>query len=271
MRTLVCAFVLLFVVPLGMSAASGDLLADETSQLLQNTRADAEHLSRMTSVAVLRRFVRSGYLVPVPAGSRTFYLHEISPQYRYCRPWTRLFIERMGRQYYARFGQPLRVTSLVRTVGRQMLLARFNENAADATGSGRSSHLTGATVDVSKRWMSEEQQEWMRDKLSSLRDAGYLYAIEEFEQPTFHIMVYRNYQSYGKRSAAVKRAAANGHARKARVLKARTVKTSSVKPPVIKATAETPAATARAIKPRAAKTVLSSAGLVIPTIEKNGQ
>ena len=243
MRTFVFVSVLLLVVPLGMSAAGTDLTADGSSQLLQNNRADADHLSRMTSLAMLRRYVRHGYLVPVPANSRTFYLHQINAQYRYCRPWTRLFIQRLARQYYAQFQEPLRVTSLVRTVGSQVMLARFNENAAEATGSSRSSHLTGATLDISKRWMSPEQQDWMRHTLSSLRDAGYLYAIEEFEQPTFHVMVFRNYQAYAKGPSRRK-----AHARKARV-----VKVSVAKPP--------------AIQPRAVKSSLAAAGLEMPAIQ----
>jgi ribosomal protein S19E (S16A) len=86
----------------------------------------------------------------------------------------------------------------VRTVSSQLRLARWNENAADATGDDRSSHLTGATIDISKRWMSPAGQEWIREVLYSLREAGYIYAIEEFYQPTFHIMVYPKYAQYVK-------------------------------------------------------------------------
>jgi hypothetical protein len=105
----------------------------------------------------------------------------------------------VSRQYQSRFHQRLRVTSLVRTVGSQQRLAEWNNNAADATGAERSSHLTGATVDISKRWMSPAGQEWLREVLYSLREAGYLYAIEEFYQPTFHIMVYPKYAQYVKK------------------------------------------------------------------------
>jgi hypothetical protein len=44
--------------------------------------------------------------------------------------------------------------------------------------------------------MTAREQRWMRDVLFSLRENGYLYAIEEFQQPTFHIMVYRSYLDY---------------------------------------------------------------------------
>jgi hypothetical protein len=39
---------------------------------------------------------------------------------------------------------------------------------------------------------------WMRKVLYSLKKNGYLYAIEEFQQPTFHIMVYQRYERYVK-------------------------------------------------------------------------
>ncbi|MGH9523122.1 MAG: DUF5715 family protein [Terriglobales bacterium] len=168
-------------------------MADSTSSTVQNQRADSDNLSRMTNVRMLRRFEQHGWLVPVPASTSTFYIHSIAPTYRYCRPWTKLFLTRLSRQYYAKFGDRLRVTSLVRTAQKQRALERVNGNAADASGPERSSHLTGATLDISKRFMSHEERQWMRDVLYSLRQQGHVYAIEEFWQPTFHIMVYRNY------------------------------------------------------------------------------
>lgn len=172
------------------------LVADSTSSIVQNQQADSDNLSRMTSVRMLRRFEQKGWLVRVPASTSNYYVHSVPATYRYCRPWTKLFLTRLSEQYHARFGDRLRVTSLVRTAGRQRALARRNGNAADASGPERSSHLTGATIDISKRFMSHEERQWMRDVLYSLRQAGYLYAIEEFWQPTFHVMVYRNYPDY---------------------------------------------------------------------------
>jgi hypothetical protein len=81
-------------------------------------------------------------------------------------------------------------------VENQIALARRNGNAAKAFGRLRSSHLTGATLDISKHSMTAAEQRWMRNVLFSLRRAGYLYAIEEFQQPTFHIMIFRNYLDY---------------------------------------------------------------------------
>ena len=174
------------------------LVADSTSSIVQNHQADSDNLSRMTSVRMLRRFEQRGWLVAVPASGRGYYVHSVPATYRYCRPWTKLFLTRLGQQFQAKFGDRLRVTSLVRTESRQRALERVNGNAADASGPERSSHLTGATIDISKRFMSPAEQQWMRDVLYSLRQAGYAYAIEEFWQPTFHVMVYRNYPAYVK-------------------------------------------------------------------------
>ena len=187
------------VSPLALRAADRTLLvADVTSQEVQNTHADSDHLSRMRDVAMVKRFARSGYLERVPRSTNTYYIHDVPANFRYSRPWTKLFLTRLSRQFHAKFGHRLRVTSLVRTERRQRILGRRNGNAAEAVGPARSSHLTGATVDISKRFMSRRERAWMRDVLYSLREQGYLYAIEEFAQPTFHIMVYRSYPRYVK-------------------------------------------------------------------------
>lgn len=99
----------------------------------------------------------------------------------------------MSRQYYARFQTPLRVTSLIRTVNLQQTLARRNGNAAPAYGAQRSSHLTGATLDISKKGMTQKEVNWMRRMLYSLKNGDYLHTIEEFQQSVFHVMVFRNY------------------------------------------------------------------------------
>lgn len=202
LRTLACVVPVLLL-PVWVWAATRDLLiADITSPIIQNRRADHDHLSRMRNSAMIRRFVRHGYLVRVPTSTRDYYLHAIPRAFRYCRPWTKLFLARISREFHAKFNHRLRITSLVRTVVSQLRLGRRNGNAANAFGPLRSSHLTGATVDISKRYMSGEAKDWMRRVLYSIRDKGYLYAIEEFQQPTFHIMVYENYPAYVKLLAA---------------------------------------------------------------------
>jgi hypothetical protein len=183
---------------LGVAAAAepdGLLRAEPGSQLEQNRRADAEDLSRMTDLAMVRRFARLGLLERVSASSPTYAL--LGPSaFRYLRPWAKLFLKRLSTQFHARFGARLRVTSLTRTVAYQHRLQGRNGNAAAAYGEERSSHLTGASLDISKRFMTTRQIAWMRRVLHSLSEANYLFAVEEFAQPTFHVMVHRSYLDY---------------------------------------------------------------------------
>ncbi len=152
---------------------------------------------------MLQRWARLQLLLPVKEKTRDYYLHAIPSDYRYLRPWARLFLDRISSQFRARFRRPMRVTSLVRTVSYQKYLSRRNGNAAPSTGPKASVHLTGACLDLSKKGMTRQQQAWVRNVLGQLRTKGYLYAIEEFQQPTFHVLVHRRYEEYvAQRTAA---------------------------------------------------------------------
>jgi hypothetical protein len=178
------------------------LVATAMSQRIQNTRADADDLSRLVDDTMVRRFRSAGLLVPVAGSTASYYLHGVPARYRYLRPWTRTFLRRLSRQFHARFGTRLRVTALVRTASYQRVLDVRNANAASASGPLRSSHLTGATIDVSKRFMKRAHLTWMRRVLYQLRQEGVLYALEEFRQPCFHVMVYRSYEDYVQRATS---------------------------------------------------------------------
>jgi hypothetical protein len=195
--TLIAAvFAAMTSVILGATDDPMDLSAAADSQRLQNDQADAQDLSRMKDDAMVRRFRGLALLVPVRNSTPSYYLQAIPSKLRYSRPWARLFLQRLSQQFHARFGTRLRVTGLVRTVNYQQALAGRNGNAAPASGDKRSAHLTGATLDISKRFMSGRETAWMRRVLSQLRNREVLYAIEEFAQPCFHVMVYRSYADY---------------------------------------------------------------------------
>jgi Family of unknown function (DUF5715) len=172
------------------------LAAKRSSQAIQNERANEYHLARMQNRAMIVRYFEDGLLASVPPVTRDYYLHGIPPSYSYLRPWAKRFLDQISREYYANFHQPLRVTSMIRTVELQRRLERRNFNAAEATGFDRSSHLTGATLDISKHEMDAREKRWFRHQLIDLEQAGYLYAVEEFEQPCFHVMVFPNYRDY---------------------------------------------------------------------------
>ena len=186
--------------------AAPSLRATSRSQADQNRLADADHLSRMQDKEMLQRWARLELLVPVKEKTSDYYLHAVPSDYRYLRPWARLLLERLASQFRARFGRPLRVTSLVRTVSYQRQLARRNGNAAAATGPKASAHLTGACLDISKKGMTRSQMDWVRNVLYQLRTKKYLYVIEEFKQPVFHVLVHRRYVDYvAQRTSAAKR------------------------------------------------------------------
>ena len=194
-RTLSIAVVLTLAGPVAASANS-ILRANRSSQVVQNERADEERLARLEDREMLERFSRLDLLSEVADRGSGYYLHGVPAANRYVRPWTKLFLERLSRQFHARFGKQLRVTSLVRTVAYQNALRRRNRNAASPYGPKRSSHLTGASLDISKKGMRTAEVAWLRRVLASIKEKGYLFAIEEFQQPNFHIMVYRNYPDY---------------------------------------------------------------------------
>jgi uncharacterized protein YcbK (DUF882 family) len=179
-----------------LAAAAATLRATSQSQIIQNEQADRDRLSRMEDQEMIERFARLRLLVPVEDETRNFYIHNVPDERRYLRPWAKLFLDRLSRQYRARFGQPLRITSMVRTEDHQRTLQGRNPNAAAPVGEKRSAHLTGACLDISKKGMNRAQMRWVRQVLSSLKQKGYLFAVEEFTVPNFHIMVHRDYPEY---------------------------------------------------------------------------
>lgn len=209
--TLSFALFILSAAPLSRAYSTGDdaaedaLVATDNSQAIQNLRANQYDLSRLRDLEMVREFREQGLLVPVHSRMPYYYIHSVPADYRYLRPWSKLFLDRLSREYYARFRQPLRITSMLRTVHRQERLTRWNPNAADATGADRSSHLTGATLDISKHGMSARGQNWLRNVLVQLKRGGYLYAIEEFQEPCFHVMVFPTYREYVSGTASTTR------------------------------------------------------------------
>jgi hypothetical protein len=153
----------------------------------------------MHTRVVLDRFVRAGRLRPVPAETRGFRVVGVPAWRRVARPWTRLFLYQAGWAAHALFGTRLRVTDLTRTEAVQVTLSASNGNAATAFGPRRSSHLTGASVDLSKVEHSRREIEWLRLVLGRLAARGLVSAVEEFLQPHFHVMVLPGYARYAAR------------------------------------------------------------------------
>jgi len=168
----------------------------------QNRVADDYDLTRMDGPAVIRRLVRSGYLVSIPHRGRGYYVdRRLGRGYArrdvlwYARPWVKQFLQREGAHFADRFhGARFKVSSLVRTEGYQALLTRRNVNAARGDDDDtRSPHLTGAAVDISKKGMSPRQLAWMRDHLVALQEMGWIIGTEEIATNAFHVFVQPNF------------------------------------------------------------------------------
>lgn len=151
----------------------------------------------MRDLAMVRRFRRAGLLVGVPSETRTYYVTGVESSLRVTRPWTKLFIDQVAGAFYELFERRLRITSLTRTWGAQRALTRINPSAAPAHGPVQSTHLTGAAVDLSKRFLSEGEIAWFRTVLWRLKRRGLIDVAEEFREPHFHVFVRRGYGGYG--------------------------------------------------------------------------
>jgi hypothetical protein len=165
----------------------------------ENAAADAQRLTRLSTRAVLDRFLGAGLLVPVAGHAPGVHVVGIPAWRRVARPWTRQFVRQLGEAIHRLFGARLRVTALARTEAVQAALQTSNGNAAAVRGPSRSSHLTGASVDLSKVELSSGELEWVQLVLDRLTRRGVILAIEEFVQPHFHVMVFRKYADYGRR------------------------------------------------------------------------
>jgi hypothetical protein len=166
------------------------------SLLLQNAEVDRLELPRIQDDDELEALKASGALQPIIAGDSLRFDPRLDPSRRYCRPWTRDFVQDIAQAYYNRFHEQIQVNSAVRTVKIQKKLRRHNRNAAPADGDTASSHLAGLTVDLQRRGMTREQIHWMEHYLFYMKAVGLVEPEEERRQWVFHIMVSGRYADW---------------------------------------------------------------------------
>jgi hypothetical protein len=166
------------------------------SLLIQNAEINRLDLPRIQDETELEALKADGSLLPIRAGETLRFDPRLDPSRRYCRPWTRDFVEDLAQAYYNRFHQQIQVNSAVRTVKVQRRLRRHNRNAAPADGDTASSHLAGVTVDLQRRGMSKEQVRWMEHYLFYMKALSLVEPEEERRQWVFHIMVSGHYSEW---------------------------------------------------------------------------
>lgn len=168
--------VLCLAVLFGASPAEAQSLRGSTASLdIQNDMARQHDFTYLATPTQVRRFVRSGYLVPVE-GNADFDIHQVS--FPYARPETELFVRRLAAQYRAACGEKLVVTSLTRPQNMQP------RNASD-----RSVHPTGMAIDL-RRSNRSACRGWLEDVLLSLEATGVLEATRENYPPHYHVVLF---------------------------------------------------------------------------------
>ena len=163
------------------------------SLLLQNAEVDRMELPRIQDDYELESLKSKGDLVEINPSEHLRFDPRLDPDRRYCRPWTRDFVEDLSKAYFEAFGTQIQVNSAVRTVKIQKKLRRHNRNAAPEKGELASSHLAGTTVDLQRRGMTPVQIKWMQQYMMPLKELGLIEPEEERRQWVFHVMVSDKY------------------------------------------------------------------------------
>jgi uncharacterized protein DUF5715 len=166
------------------------------SLLLQNQEIDRLELPRIQDDDELDALKASQALVPIRTGQTLRIDPRLEVNRRFCRPWTRDFVEDLSQAYYREFHDQIQVNSAVRTVKVQKKLRRHNRNAAPAEGDTASSHLAGLTLDIQRRGMSTQQIHFVERYLFYLRALGLVEPEEERRQWVFHVMVSERYAGW---------------------------------------------------------------------------
>jgi uncharacterized protein YcbK (DUF882 family) len=166
------------------------------SLLRQNEEIDRLDLPRIQDDEELEALKTSGELVPIKQTESLKIERSLDPSRRYCRPWTRDFVQDLSEVYYGQFHEQIQLNSAVRTVQVQKKLRRHNRNAAPVDGDTASSHLAGITVDLQRRGMTKEQLRFVEHYLFYLNALGLVEPEEERRHWCFHIMVSDRYSQW---------------------------------------------------------------------------
>ncbi len=101
-------------------------------------------------------------------------------------------LEEISRAYRLKFNRPLRVTSMVRSIEYQVSLSKTNANSFMVRGKDSvPPHTTGLSIDLARKQMTAEEQNFVMQKLAELERQGKVDALIEWgANACFHIFVY---------------------------------------------------------------------------------
>jgi hypothetical protein len=103
-------------------------------------------------------------------------------------------LKELADAYYGKFGRPLRVTSLTRSMDYQILLNATNANSFKVRGEGSlPPHTSGCAFDLARKHMPAEEQNFVMAKLAEMERAGKLDALIEYgTNACFHVFIYHD-------------------------------------------------------------------------------
>lgn len=113
---------------------------------------------------------------------------------RMFNPRAKPILEELAGAYNGRFGRPLRVTSLTRSMDYQILLNSGNANSFKVRGEGSlPPHTSGCAFDLARKHMPAEEQNFVMNKLAEMERQGRLDALIEYGvNACFHVFIYND-------------------------------------------------------------------------------
>ncbi len=113
---------------------------------------------------------------------------------RMFNPKAKPILKELGDAYFQKFGRPLRVTSLTRSMDYQILLNSTNANSFKVRGEGSlPPHTSGCAFDLARKHMPVEEQNFVMRKLAEMESAGKLDALIEYgANACFHVFIYHD-------------------------------------------------------------------------------
>lgn len=113
---------------------------------------------------------------------------------RMFQPRAKQILVDLAAAYSQKFGRPLRVTSLTRSMDYQILLNANNANSFKVRGEGSlPPHTSGCAFDLARKHMPVEEQNFFMVELAKMERAGKLDALIEYgANACFHIFIYHD-------------------------------------------------------------------------------
>ena len=111
---------------------------------------------------------------------------------RMFNPRAKPILKKLADGYFQKFGRPLRVTSLTRSMDYQVLLNQGNANSFKVRDENSlPPHTSGCAFDLARKHMNAEEQNFVMQELAEMEKAGLLDALIEYgTNACFHVFIY---------------------------------------------------------------------------------